>query len=171
MKDTANLRVKPLEWDRDGTEYYAYCSVTGTRWTASNLQERTRAEKTRGDLILSVVVEQPRSKIWQPIETAPKDGTQVDLWLVDQDGDGRRVTAAYYVRDLEYLATEFLLAGGYRYVNTIRDGWMADCGREDDWCETARYYSPKHQRYHFVEPTHWMPIPKPPAISKAEPSS
>ena len=34
---------------------------------------------------------------WQPIETAPKDGTLVDLWVIDtSDGSGRRETDAYF---------------------------------------------------------------------------
>lgn len=28
---------------------------------------------------------------WQPIETAPKDGTKVDLWVVNLLGEGKRI--------------------------------------------------------------------------------
>lgn len=30
-------------------------------------------------------------RMWQPIETAPKDGTKVDLWVVNLIGEGRRI--------------------------------------------------------------------------------
>lgn len=30
-------------------------------------------------------------RVWQPIETAPKDGTKVDLWVVDPLGEGKRI--------------------------------------------------------------------------------
>ncbi len=32
---------------------------------------------------------------WQPIETAPKDGSKVDLWVIFENG-GHRVTDAYW---------------------------------------------------------------------------
>lgn len=34
---------------------------------------------------------------WQPIETAPKDGETVDLWMVGPDGAGVRVPNATYL--------------------------------------------------------------------------
>lgn len=70
---------------------------------------------------------------WQPIETAPRDGTRIDLW-------GRNL--------LHYAKR------GERIVNvdwgTVRD-WMG-CERED-W---------RHGRGEGFRPTHWMPIPAPP---------
>lgn len=30
-------------------------------------------------------------RVWQPIETAPMDGTKVDLWVVDPLGEGKRI--------------------------------------------------------------------------------
>ena len=36
----------------------------------------------------------PQALEWQPIATAPKDGTLVDLWL--DKGDTRRITGCYW---------------------------------------------------------------------------
>ena len=39
----------------------------------------------------------PELDPWEPIETAPKDGTEVDLWLVPHSGRGRRIIGAWWV--------------------------------------------------------------------------
>jgi hypothetical protein len=75
---------------------------------------------------------------WQLIETAPKDGTQVDIWGVNH---------------LHYKKI------GLRKCNVsfgpVTD-WM---GRErDDW---------RHGMGEDFEPTHWMPLPQPPAQKDA----
>jgi alpha-galactosidase/6-phospho-beta-glucosidase family protein len=70
---------------------------------------------------------------WQPISTAPKDGTRIDLWGINH---------LHYAKP------------GQRRVNvgwgTVRD-WMGN--ERDDW---------QTWRSEDFEPTHWMPIPKPP---------
>jgi hypothetical protein len=35
---------------------------------------------------------------WQPIETAPKDGTVIDLWCWPYNGQARRMTGYWWVR-------------------------------------------------------------------------
>lgn len=37
---------------------------------------------------------------WHPIDTAPKDGTEIDLWLVDETGDGCRKPDCYWCENL-----------------------------------------------------------------------
>lgn len=70
---------------------------------------------------------------WQPIETAPKDGTNVDLWGVNHlnwNKSGERITNISW---------------------GIVSDWL---GRErEDW---------QHGRGEDFEPTHWMPQPTPP---------
>ncbi len=70
---------------------------------------------------------------WQPIETAPRDGTPVDLWglnLLSYDKRGQRICNVKF--------------------GTVTD-WI---GREnDDW---------QHGRGEGFEPTHWRPLPAPP---------
>lgn len=73
---------------------------------------------------------------WQPIFTAPKDGTPVDLWGIN------------------HLRWD---KGRERIVN-VKWGpvsnWMGQ--ERDDW---------QHGRGDDFEPTHWMPLPAPPALS------
>lgn len=72
---------------------------------------------------------------WQPIETAPKDGTKVLIygtqWLFDWQGDsdGPRIAVCSYDGE---------------------EGW--------DICHTT-YYSTT-----CVNPTHWMPLPEFPKV-------
>ena len=70
---------------------------------------------------------------WQPIETAPKDGTMVDLWGINHLTHNKR---------------------GERIVNAswgVCTDWM---GNElEDW---------RHGRGEDYQPTHWMPLPPPP---------
>lgn len=70
---------------------------------------------------------------WQPIETAPKDGTKVDVWVCPWDafanGNAARITNAWF-EDGKW--------------KRILSGWthdIEDCG----------------------EPTHWQPLPAPPS--------
>lgn len=69
---------------------------------------------------------------WKPVETAPRDGTFVDLWVFDS------------VRD-----------AGERWPDCFwRDGKWLDL--TDDWED--REVEP----YPFIRATHWMPLPPAP---------
>lgn len=78
--------------------------------------------------------------VWQPIETAPRDGTAVVLcWAIDADGgridwESDPHTAGVFVQIASW---------------GENDGWTVYC---DMVCDP---------RLHF-KPTHWMPIPAPP---------
>jgi len=66
---------------------------------------------------------------WQPIETAPKDGTWIALW-----SDGSKVQAGYW---------------GPSYFGSDHK-WIQYAHRSE--CEEVE-----------PEPTHWQPLPEPPA--------
>jgi len=51
---------------------------------------------------------------WQPIETAPKDGTQVDLWCCS--GSDLRYGERYV--DAEFLG------GKWKYYSDCYEGWV-----------------------------------------------
>lgn len=71
---------------------------------------------------------------WRPISSAPKDGTTI--WVIDTGALSPRAGAAHFV-----------------------DGeWRA--GTPDDW---ATDEAPEEYWGTYPSPTHWMPLPKPPA--------
>lgn len=69
---------------------------------------------------------------WQPIESAPKDGTVLILY-----------------------SSQGMEMGSWKKDENYRDQpakWFSEEG--DDW-STGYYYCP-------MDPTHWMPLPAPP---------
>ena len=84
-------------------------------------------------LIAEALAAERQRDRWQPIETAPKDGTVIDLWGINH---------LHYAK------------AGTRIVNVawgpVRD-WMGH--EREDW---------QHGRGDDFEPTHWMPLPPKP---------
>ena len=79
---------------------------------------------------------------WQPIETAPKNGTLFDAWLGDT---GDAVTTADE-DDIDFYCTH----------GTLRSpGWHWLNGK-------FRPYLNGLATTTFVQPSHWMPLPEPP---------
>lgn len=77
---------------------------------------------------------------WHPIETAPKDGTRLDLWckLWRSHNDTwmyQRFTDCYW--------------NDYKYIDNARAQWE---NMSDGW-----------------HPTHWMPLPQPPKENRCHP--
>jgi len=70
---------------------------------------------------------------WQPIETAPKDGTDIIVMYID--------IATQFVRIAFWL--------DYEWDPSINGWWTYDCGEDE---LMAPIYAP----------THWMPLPEPP---------
>jgi hypothetical protein len=81
---------------------------------------------------------------WQPIETAPKDGTVVYLCR------GKRVTAGNWESVISTSA-EYHSNGTYLGQYEDGDSW-------EGWISWDGGFTEEEP------PTHWMPIPKPPAI-------
>jgi hypothetical protein len=82
-----------------------------------------------------------REAAWQPIETAPKDGTLIDLWCRSffWNADGER-----------QLSVEFRVADA-RWMD---DGWVNTDGNPHDVFDAF---------HDALQITHWQPLPAPPA--------
>lgn len=79
---------------------------------------------------------------WQPIETAPRDGTHIDVWYAPKSPTGEplipcRVAYAYFED------------GRWWYQNTSNGLGLRL----------------------WQEPTHWMPLPEPPAALAQQPNT
>ena len=85
---------------------------------------------------------------WQPIKSAPKDGTPVDLWCANSEFPNR-VTDAQWRKPTE---SEWFVHGGDG-MKTADAQWIDPCGWPMGGDES---------------PTHWMPLPAPPAASDRE---
>lgn len=101
---------------------------------------------------------------WRPIETAPRDGTVIDLWMVDQDGKGYREANAYWVTDRGEEIGSY--ENGQIVIKTIRrDGWFGenhDYEGADGWADQPKRLGGRPERETWILPTHWMPLPPPP---------
>ena len=79
------------------------------------------------------------SQTWQPIETAPKDGTKIIVWTVHDEVE---VSEWFRTTGDEYVEAE---GGLYRKENKLYyEGWNGN------------------------KPTHWMPLPPPPTDGAGE---
>lgn len=97
--------------------------VDGSREQAASIAVAVSRWNSRADL----------APQWQPIETAPRDGTSVDLWgvnLLSHDKRSHRIAGVSF--------------------GSVRD-WMGQ--EREDW---------QHGRGEDFQPTHWMPLPAPP---------
>jgi hypothetical protein len=85
---------------------------------------------------------------WQPIETAPKDGTEIDVW--------------HYCHDPKWRPDSHGIASGWRHTNVK---WCK--GNPPGWAE---YNVEEAEWIHLPDvmytTSHWMPIPEPPEPEK-----
>jgi hypothetical protein len=101
---------------------------------------------------------------WQPIETAPKDGTCVDLWVIETGWDGpgshrgRREAGAYWEENKprSYYDTPEELISGWRAPNHSYNGEDGYAGLNDPEKRL------NDGRVVWDRATHWMPLPTAP---------
>lgn len=87
---------------------------------------------------------------WQPIETAPRDGTPLLLYVPGCNSWNRK-------RGMPDIMTG-IWDDGYSQMDA---GWYGDLGDIDHGYESTGACF-EHIR---LSPTHWMPLPKPPEPS------
>jgi hypothetical protein len=87
------------------------------------------------------------AEAWQPIETAPRDGTVVLIWVISKDGDNVCVPGIWDTQ-LETL-NDSLPPEEYPDPGH----WMIPMygAKNGGWCDDL-----------YREPTHWRPIPSAP---------
>jgi len=83
--------------------------------------------------------------VWQPIETAPKDGRKIIVAYVNRNGKPRTVMARWLTDER---AAEMDTDGV-----GLEGGWYECIDNWDDYTEVA---------IHEGEPANWMPLPKGP---------
>jgi hypothetical protein len=138
---TAQASDKPL---REAVDRFMRHQVTGTREAMDALTQLVDAAHA--------FYAYPQVGQWQPIETAPRDGTAMlvmrDIWPGTKSGRAEE-------------------CNGH---NTYVAAWWAS---EDDdskgrWvCYMDAVFDPTCP----IRPTHWMPLPAPPAPSQSEPQA
>lgn len=79
---------------------------------------------------------------WMPIETAPRDGEWIDVWVVNPDRTG----------------------GGSRSAN-VR--WSDDAWRETNGFSVEGFFDAV-TNIPLIRVSHWMPLPAPPATTGGE---
>ena len=108
-------------------------------------EKLTLYQKTHFRRLAKAVMESADDAAWRPIETAPKDGSYVDLWVINEDEKGRRIADAYF--------------GPIPHT----------CGEYGQYCdsfpEEGNFWIDGifgHEIYGDI--THWQPLPSPPVV-------
>jgi hypothetical protein len=90
---------------------------------------------------------------WQPIETAPKDGTEILAWREDCG-----VLLVRWIAPINFLTEREI-------EKAVSEGYRED-GSEDEWVEQQDWFYADFvaggRLEGFEVPTHWMPLPPPP---------
>jgi len=93
---------------------------------------------------------------WRPIETAPKDGTIVLLWLAE-DID------RYYIAGSRAPRLTIGFYGSSDPDYNPQEQWCSVEAKEEMWGMGGELTGPMMEtEFISVRPTHWMPLPEPP---------
>lgn len=100
---------------------------------------------------LSALIERHLANQWQPIETAPRDGTRILVYVPDSEN----VLSVYWDAEFTFRYDEAKASVDEKYAGEHDGAWTDDAVESFAYEEKASY-----------SPTHWMPLPDPPKETK-----
>jgi len=156
--DKASAALSAYREDRGGAEDDALLDKIGSR-IADEVEKVAAGRQSNCDQaardIIALWVAPPPSPTqeggWQPIESAPKDGTVLDLWAVHTSCLGER-TGQRYVNSKWQVCPQGYTSDGWRDSGGNKLEWRVDPTQVEEGC------SPEEGR----TVTHWMPLPPAP---------
>ncbi|HUU95084.1 MAG TPA: hypothetical protein VM487_05035 [Phycisphaerae bacterium] len=147
----AEARLGEVERERDGY-FRAWTAVEQMRQDSERREEWNAQAR---DAALAEVARLRASMTWQPIATAPKDGTTVLLLVPTNNGIDPK-----YAR-----VCGFFAAAGTQDMDSCTDDDLMDkggCNTRDAWFEGSAFRDPFAWML-LYSPTYWMPLPAAPA--------
>ena len=87
---------------------------------------------------------------WRPIDTAPMDGSTILIGRFNSHGKWRTMRG-------QWMGEEY-----------IAENWEDPDDVEPGWFETSVEADETPNCWRIIEPTHWMPLPAPPADAATE---
>ena len=106
---------------------------------------------------------------WQPIETAPRDGTDVLVWF-DHDADPYQDPHnPEHLTDYAVWADfgNYLTGKGVTIAQWFPEQWEAEDEYGSGYWLPAAWFSRHSDDYEIAcNPTHWQPLPEPPEAAQ-----
>jgi len=117
-------------------------------WNAQ-ADEHNQWDSLSIDEMLEYALHEMRScgSCWNPIETVPRDGTFVDLWIVGQPDEV----------DFYAMLPTKMSKSRMHHGRACEYQWASKHGHEPEWYGAGGLGHPM-----LLEPTHWMPLPSGP---------
>lgn len=137
-----------------------YCEIERQQAEICTLMERVTGLRSEVISLRSPLIQAQRMEVpsgWQPIDTAPKDGTKIILarsgWWNDS---GSEVGSDQWKKDIWDNAKRV-----YGFWWAVLGFWSAKWGNWNDGFEPAG----------LADPNYWMPLPDPPAPAPNSPGA
>ena len=106
-------------------------------------------ERRMPEEIMRAALEAAEAAAWQPIETAPKDGTIIDLWIEGEDD-----TVDFYS-----LTAKKVKGHALRHGRATEWRWAQKGSNSPNWYSASGIGMPLSP---YVRAVAWRPLPSPP---------